>query len=57
VRDCACPEAKGTVVDCSTTCAGPTSTYVYYRLSGAKTYLGMLIPEILLGPTVKVQVR
>jgi pilus assembly protein CpaE len=57
VRECACPEAKDVWVDCLTTCAGPTSTYVYYELSGAKTYLGMLIPEILLRPTVKVQVR
>jgi pilus assembly protein CpaE len=57
VRDCACPQAKDTVVACSTTCTGPTPTYVYYRLSGAKTYEGMLIPHYGLGARIRVQVR
>lgn len=56
-RDCACPEAKGTVVACSTTCSGPTSTFIYYHLSGAKDYQGMIIPKIALGPKMQVQVR
>jgi pilus assembly protein CpaE len=56
-RDCACPEAKGTVVACSTTCSGPTSTFIYYRLSGAKDYQGMIIPQIALGPKMQIQIR
>jgi pilus assembly protein CpaE len=66
-RNCACPQAKDVWVDCSTTCAGPTPTYVYYRLSGAKTYEGMIFNGqrsfgrdwmvITLAPTLQVQVR
>jgi pilus assembly protein CpaE len=52
---CAC--ADGVPVACSTTCPGPTATSVYYRLSSAKNYDGMILPRISLGPAVEVQVR
>lgn len=54
---CACPESTGVAVACSTICAGPKPTHIYYRLSGQKTYLGMIIPPITARPSVQVQVR
>ena len=54
---CACPNDNEVAVVCSTTCPGPTATSIYYHLRGQKTYEGMIIPQISLGPSVRVQVR
>ncbi|HEX2134506.1 MAG TPA: TadE family protein [Microvirga sp.] len=56
-RFCACPEATGTEVSCSTVCAGPTSTFIYYRLTGTKFHKAAMLPPIELSPSVQVQVR
>jgi hypothetical protein len=54
---CACPDNNDVAVACSTTCTGPTATSIYYRLVGEKNYDGMIIPQIGLAPTIRVQVR
>lgn len=56
-RFCACPDQTGIAVACSTICTGTTPTFTYYRLSGQKTYKGMLIPSITAKPSVQVQIR
>jgi pilus assembly protein CpaE len=56
-RYCACPEATTTPVACSTTCAGLAATFIYYRLTAGKIYVGMIIPSITLQPSLQVQVR
>lgn len=56
-RFCACPNLTGTAVACSTICSGPKPTFIFYRLSGQKTYNGMLIPSITAKPSVQVQIR
>ncbi len=54
---CACPDATEVEVACTTICPGDVPTYVYYQLDGAKTYSGMLIPNISFAPTMRVQIR
>ena len=56
-RVCACPENAGTAVDCSTTCAGPASTAIYYHVNAAKTFSGIFLPDIPLSRSLQVQVR
>ena len=65
-RYCACPEAVGTAVACSTVCTGTVPTYIYYRLQRTKGFKGMLLgptfqsasgKEITLSSTMEVQVR
>lgn len=57
VRYCACAEAPGVEVACSTTCAGPSATSIYYRLTGTKSYDGIFLPTMTLAPSVEVQLR
>lgn len=40
----ACPEDPGTAVASSTICSGNASPYIYYRLSGSKSYDGLFLP-------------
>jgi pilus assembly protein CpaE len=53
---CECPENAGVYVACTTDCAGPTATSIYYKLESAKTYEGIFM-SINLGPSMRVQVR
>lgn len=53
---CECPENVGTYVACTTSCAGPTATSIYYNLEGTKTYEGIFM-SIDLAPSMRVQVR
>ncbi len=53
----ACPDNPQTEVGYSTTCAGPTSTAIYYTLTAEKTFAGIFLPDIPLGRTLQVQVR
>jgi pilus assembly protein CpaE len=55
-RFCACPDSPAAVA-CTTTCTGLTPTFVYYRVSAAKIYSGMIMPAITMSPSVLVQVR
>ena len=54
---CACPESPQAAVACSTTCAGPGPTAVYYSLTAKKSFSGMFLPGTLLSRSVQVQVR
>ena len=54
---CACPDNTSVKVACSTTCTDSTPTFIYYRMSGAKIYNGMIMPAMTLSPSVQVQVR
>ena len=54
---CACPDITFVAVACLTTCTGSTPTFVYYRMSGAKIYNGVIMPAMNLSPFVQVQVR
>ena len=56
-RFCACPDSPTAAVACTTTCTGLAPTFVYYRVSGAKIYAGMIMPAITMRPSVQVQVR
>jgi pilus assembly protein CpaE len=56
-RFCACPDSPTAAVACTTTCTGLTPTFVYYRVSAAKIYTGMIMPAITMSPSVLVQVR
>lgn len=56
-RYCACAEDPGVGVACSTTCAGPSATSIYYRLTGTKSYDGIFLPTMSLAPSVEVQLR
>lgn len=57
VRFCACAEDTTAPVDCSTTCSGLTQTFAYYRLTAAKTYNGLILPQIDFKAEMQVQVR
>lgn len=57
VHVCACPENAGAAVDCSTTCAGPAPTAIYYSINAKKTFSGVLLPNIPLSRSLQVQVR
>jgi pilus assembly protein CpaE len=56
-RFCACPDSPTAAVACTTTCTGSTPTFVYYRVSAAKIYAGMIMPAITMKPSVQVQLR
>ena len=57
VKFCACPEAVDSAVACSTICAGSKPTFIYYRLTGAKTFSGSIMPAFDFGRTMQVQIR
>lgn len=54
---CACPESPQAAVACSTTCAGPGPTSIYYSLVAEKTFTGMFLPSRVLSRTIQVQIR
>ncbi|MBV0893421.1 pilus assembly protein [Paracoccus sp. Z118] len=54
---CACPENSQAEVDCSTTCAGPGPTAIYYSLAAQKEFSGIFLPDKLLSRSIQVQVR
>jgi len=54
---CACPESPQEAVDCSTTCAGPGPTAVYYSLTAEKSFSGIFLSGTLLSRSIQVQVR
>lgn len=56
-RYCACPNATSTAVACSTTCPGPSSTFIFSRMSAEKTYEGMILPSFSLSRSMEVQIR
>lgn len=54
---CACPEAVDTAVTCSTVCTGSKPTFIYYRMTGAKTYTGWIMPTFDFDRAMQVQIR
>lgn len=56
-RFCACPNTPATSVGCSTICTGNQPTLIFYRMSAAKTYSGILFPRFDFNPVLQVQVR
>lgn len=57
LRYCACAPSLGTAVACSTICLGSQPTFIYYRVSGQKTYSGWITPKIAFSRGMQVQVR
>ncbi len=56
-RFCACPDNVGFAVACSTICPGSKPTFIYYRMSGEKSYSGWIMPVFGFAPAVQVQIR
>ena len=56
-RVCACPEAPDVAAVCSTVCPGPTPTLIYYKMSAAKEFSGVLMRGLPLEARAQVQVR
>lgn len=54
---CACPEAVDTAVTCTTVCTGSNPTFIYYRMTGAKTYTGWIMPAFDFDRAMQVQIR
>lgn len=56
-RYCACMDDTDTPRDCDVTCVGSSSTAIFYRLTSATTYDGMLLPPIRLGSETRIRIR
>ena len=56
-RFCACPGASDVSVACSTTCAGPAATEIFYSLKADTTFSGVFLPILSLGAENRVRVR
>lgn len=57
IRYAVCPEDLSFAVPPSTICAGSQPTFIYYRLSGQKTFTGWMMPAITFDRAVQVQIR
>lgn len=57
IRYAVCPEDPSFAVPPSTICAGTKPTFIYYRLSGEKTFTGWMMPAITFDRSVQVQIR
>lgn len=57
IRLFACPEDLGFAVTSSTICAGSKPPFIYYRMTGAKTYTGWIMPAFGFDRSVQVQIR
>ena len=56
-RYCSCPENRSTSVSCSEPCSDTSVPFVFYRMSAAKTYDGIIVPAFSLGSELDVQIR
>lgn len=56
-RYCTCPDDTETALACSTTCPGPSSTYIFHRMSGQKDYDAIILPTFSLDRSMEVQLR
>ena len=56
-RVCACPEAPEVAAVCSTVCPGPSPTLIFYKMSAAKVFSGVLVRRLPLEARAQVQVR
>ena len=55
-RFCSCPESKLTRIDCTKTCSGKPPL-AFYRMTAAKRYSGILLPENVFRSSLQVEVR
>jgi pilus assembly protein CpaE len=56
-RYCSCPDDRATAVSCSDSCEDNNPPFVFYRMSVAKNYDGIIVPELALGSELDVQIR
>jgi pilus assembly protein CpaE len=55
-RFCSCPESRQTEILCTTTCAG-RPPLAFYRMTAAKRYSGILLPQREFKSALQVQAR
>ncbi len=56
-RVCACPENPDVAASCSKVCTGPVPTLIFYKMSAAKKFSGVLMHGFPLRAQAQVQVR
>lgn len=56
-RVCACPDQPDVAESCSKVCAGEVPTVIYYKMSAAKKFSGVLMRDLPLQADAQVQVR
>lgn len=56
-RYCSCPDNRGVPTSCSDPCSGSTPPFVFYRMTAAKTYDGVIIPSLRMSSDINVQLR
>ena len=56
-RFCVCPQDRATQVACTTTCAARKPVLAYYRLTGKKSYAGILVPSMIFDSALEVEVK
>lgn len=56
-RFCACPNTPATPVGCGTICTANQPTLIFYQMTAAKSFSGILFPRFDFNPLLQVQVR
>jgi len=56
-RYCSCPDDRAAPVSCSSPCVEEMVPFVFYRMSVAKNYDGMITPTFSLARDMEIQVR
>jgi pilus assembly protein CpaE len=56
-RYCSCPEDRSLSVSCTNLCSETVPPFVFYRVSAAKTFDGVFLPEFSLGREMEVEIR
>ncbi len=56
-RICACPESPDVAESCSKVCSGTVPTFIFYKMSAAKEFSGILMRGLPLQADAQVQVR
>jgi hypothetical protein len=56
-RYCSCPENRSVGVSCSEMCSETVPPFIFYRMSAAKSFDGVLLPTFGLTQEMDVQIR
>jgi pilus assembly protein CpaE len=56
-RYCACPDNRSVGVSCSAMCSETVPPFVFYRMTAAKDFNGVLLPTFAVGREMEVQTR
>ena len=56
-RYCACPVDTSVAVVCTNACADGSAPGIFYRMQGARSYSGLMLPAFDLEAETKVQIR